>query len=82
MVIALSTGMILKYPIAENNYLEQTAQLTQLMAENAVTSLVMDEQNVEGVFGSTDGNLYYMNITEQQIIKIVSRVASGLDHVA
>lgn len=81
-MIALSTGMILKYPIAENNYLEQTAQLTQLKAENAVTSLVMDEQNVEGVFGSTDGNLYYMNITEQQIIKIVSRVASGLDHVA
>lgn len=42
----------------------------------------MDDLGQEGIVGTFDGNLYYMNMQEKQLIRIVSRVSQALDDVS
>jgi hypothetical protein len=75
--------MIVKYPISGGKILppEDTSQITSMKAESAITSLVMDDLNVEGILGTSMGNIYYLNLEAQQLIRLVSRGAPGLDEI-
>jgi hypothetical protein len=52
-----------------------------LKAEGPITALVMDELNVEGILGTSLGNIFYINIQEQVLIKLVSRVSPLMDNI-
>jgi hypothetical protein len=67
VVLGMSTGMIIKYATNGLRVLPQrdASSLTCLQADGAITSLVMDDLNVEGVCGTASGNLYYLNIAEE-----------------
>jgi hypothetical protein len=43
---------------------EESGQITSLKAESPITSLVMDDLNVEGILGTSLGNIFYINIQE------------------
>ena len=53
-----------------------------MKAEGAVTSLSMDELNNEGLVGTTTGTIYYVNISEKVIIKLVSKASCMQDEVS
>ena len=52
-----------------------------MRAESAVMSPVMDELNVEGILGTSLGNIFYLNLDANQLIRLVSRASNGLDSV-
>jgi hypothetical protein len=83
VVLSSNTGMIVKYPIVHGNIYppEETGQITSLKAESSITSLVMDDLNVEGILGTSLGNIYYLNLQEQVLIKLVSRVCPIMDSI-
>jgi hypothetical protein len=41
----------------------------------------MDELNVEGILGTSLGNIFYINIQEKMLIKLVSRVSPLMDNI-
>ena len=83
VVLSSNTGMIVKYPIVHGNIYppEESGQITSLKAERSITSLVMDDLNVEGILGTSLGNIYYLNLQEQVLIKLVSRVCQIMDSI-
>jgi hypothetical protein len=66
VVLSSSTGVIVRYPIVLGNIYppEESGQITSLKAESPITSLVMDDLNVEGILGTSLGNIFYINIQE------------------
>lgn len=66
VVLSSSNGVIVKYPIVQGKIYppEESGQITSLKAESPITSLVMDELNVEGILGTSLGNIFYINIQE------------------
>jgi hypothetical protein len=56
--------VIVKYPIVLGNIYppEEPGQITSLKAEGPITSLVMDELNIEGILGTSLGNIFYINL--------------------
>ena len=54
-----------------------------MKAESAITAVYMDDQNVEGIIGTSSGNIFYININqaEPQIIRLVTRATSAMDEV-
>jgi streptogramin lyase len=44
-----------------------------LKADSAVVSLAMDDLNNEGLAGTANGSIFYLNFAEKLIIKIVSK---------
>jgi 3-isopropylmalate dehydratase small subunit len=76
--------MIVKYPVVNNRVLPPEADATQIVtmrAESAIMSIVMDELNVEGILGTSLGNIFYLNLEVNQLIRLVSRASNGLDSV-
>jgi hypothetical protein len=65
-VISGSGGVIIKYPNTGNKILppEDPNQIISIKAESAITSLVMDDLNNEGILGTSLGNIYYLNLSE------------------
>lgn len=55
--------------------------ISTLKAESGITAMVMDDLNAEGIYGTENGSLFYLNIAEKQQIRVVSRIATGLDRV-
>ena len=43
--------------------------------------MALDDLNNEGICGTVNGNVYYLNLSEKQQIRLVSRVANGIDKV-
>lgn len=83
VVLSSSSGMIVKYPIQGGKILppEDASQIISMKAESAITSLIMDDLNVEGILGTSMGNIFYLNLEAQQLIRLVSRAAPGLDEI-
>ncbi len=52
-----------------------------LEADGAIVSLAMDDLNNEGMVGTSNGSIYYLNFDEKIIIKLVSSSSSGQDAV-
>jgi hypothetical protein len=50
-------------------------------AESCIVAMAMDDLNNEGICGTVNGSLQYLNIGENQQIRLVSRVANGLEKV-
>ncbi len=44
-----------------------------MKAESSVVSLAMDDLNNEGIAGTSNGSLYYLNFAEKLIIRIVTK---------
>lgn len=63
-MLSSSNGVIVKYPIVLGNIYppEEPGQITSLKAEGPITSLVMDELNIEGILGTSLGNIFYINL--------------------
>jgi hypothetical protein len=49
--------------------------MTILKTDGAITSLSMDDANVEGMIGTSSGSIYYANFDEKMIIRIVSKAS-------
>jgi hypothetical protein len=61
-VITDSVGNIVRYT-QKNISLDiplQDAIVTK--AESAITAVYMDDQNVEGIIGTSSGNIFYINL--------------------
>lgn len=88
VVMAGSDGMICKYPISGSRVLppEDGKSIIVMRAESAITSLVMDDMNMEGILGTSLGNIYYVNLAaneeERQLIRLVSRASPGLENIS
>lgn len=44
-----------------------------LKTDSAIVSLAMDDLNNEGVLGTANGGIYYVNFPEKLIIRIVGK---------
>jgi len=44
-----------------------------LKADSAVIALEMDDLNNEGILGTSNGSIFYLNFTEKLIIRIVTK---------
>lgn len=64
------------YPIADGS-----SDYIRTQAEGAITAIQMDSNNHEGIFGTSLGNIYYIDLKEpnQMPIKLVTRVSPSLD---
>jgi hypothetical protein len=85
LVIATSKGLLVRYPVKDLNKFEppENQELIQRMtAESSISSLKMDEQNIEGIFGTSMGNIYYFNFAESQMVRIVTRATAGIDDIS
>lgn len=95
VIIADSAGQISRYPIQggrvfppadmdniQNLYANQpVTSNSQSQSKVAITSLVMDELNLEGVAGTSEGNIHYINFQEKMMVKLVSRVSNVMEPV-
>jgi hypothetical protein len=44
-----------------------------LKADSAIVALSMDDLNNEGILGTSNGSIFYLNFGEKMIIKIVNK---------
>jgi len=67
VVLCTSTGKIVRYPIDGRNVLppEDPSRISEQSTESAITALVMDDMNVEGILGTSLGNIHYVNLAEK-----------------
>lgn len=94
-VVADSSGHIARYPIPGGKILppEDPDVITTLnvsqpltsgslpQTKTPITALVMDELNVEGIIGTAEGNVHYVNFQEKMMVKLVSRVSSVMEPI-
>jgi hypothetical protein len=90
IVVTDSLGRIVKYQTSEGK-IEPPDDPKKIMcqrAESAITAMVMDEKNDEGILGTSLGNIYYLGMTpptkdgdnkEPVLIRLVTRASSSLD---
>jgi hypothetical protein len=67
VVLADSTGLIAKFAVPKGGSVlpaDGSKPVTIMKAESAVMSLVMDELNVEGILGTSQGNIFYINLDQ------------------
>lgn len=67
MILMGSDGSIVKYPTSVHSILpppETSIRREKTVMESGVTALYMDDKNEEGIFGSTAGDIYYINLAE------------------
>ena len=84
VVIGTSAGRLLMYSVQGNRFEPPSDpnKVVTLQVEAAITALAMDDLNSEGILGTSNGNIHYVNLQEQQQIRLVSRVSTGLDRVS
>ena len=74
IVIASSSGSIARYGTANNQVFPQDSKHVQVLkADTSVTALAMDDLNNEGLVGTSNGSIFYINFAEKMIIRIVSK---------
>jgi len=47
-----------------------------LKADSSIVSLAMDDLNNEGIAGTSNGSIFYVNFAEKLIIRIVSKASN------
>jgi hypothetical protein len=76
VLLASSSGAIFRYSVVAGNiFPTKDTKSFSLQADGAVTCIQMDNLNNEGILGTSKGNLYYLNLSERALIRIVSRAA-------
>ena len=76
VVLGSSTGTIVRYAINNGKIYPEDSTSTQTYNCNGgIVSLSLDELNQEGVIGTNAGILYYVNLVEKILIKIVQKVS-------
>jgi len=74
VLLASSSGAIMRYSVVAGNiFPTKDTKSLSLQADGAVTCIQMDNLNNEGILGTSKGNLYYLNLSERALIRIVSR---------
>lgn len=95
VVVADSTGRIARYPIPHGKvFPPEDPDLVSILDASApissgsdvkikapITALVMDELNMEGILGTAEGNIHYVNFMDKMMVKLVSRVAPVMDPI-
>jgi hypothetical protein len=77
VLLASSSGAILRYSVVAGNiFPTKDTKSFSIQADGAVTCVQMDNLNNEGILGTSKGNLYYLNLSERALIRIVSRAAA------
>jgi hypothetical protein len=46
-----------------------------MKADSSIVALNMDELNLEGIFGTANGNVYYLNFQDKIMIKLISKAS-------
>lgn len=76
-MVASSTGTVARWNLQLGSmFPTESKQLQILRAEGPVTALTMDDLNNEGLVGTANGSLYYINFNEKLKIRIVSKAYS------
>lgn len=76
VLLASSSGAIVRYSVVAGNiFPTKDTKSLYLQADGSVTCIQMDNLNNEGILGTSKGNLYYLNLSERALIRIVSRAA-------
>jgi hypothetical protein len=60
-VITDSVGNIVRY-VLKHKSLEIPQDRIVTKAESAITAAYMDDQNIEGIIGTSSGNIFYINL--------------------
>ncbi len=83
VVVASSTGTIAKYSIQGDKIFPSDNKNVNIMkTDSAVVALYMDELNQEGIFGTSNGNVYYLNFLDKIMIKLISKASQFQEEVA
>lgn len=73
-VVASSSGTIARFAVQLHGlFPTERNQVQFLRADGPIVSLAMDDLNNEGLAGTANGGLYYLNFNEKMIIRIVSK---------
>lgn len=86
VVITGSNGLVIKYADKSGQVLPPADKdmINKIKADEGITATQMDEKNIEGIVGTADGNIKYVQFsdTEQsQCVKLVSKVTPFLDEI-
>jgi hypothetical protein len=60
-VITDSVGNIVRY-VQKHISLDIPSDVIVTKAESAITAAYMDDHNVEGIIGTSSGNIFYINL--------------------
>ena len=83
VIIATHLGQIQRYKFTNNifptgNY--QNDKISSISLDGAITAMEFDPSSFnEGIVGTSQGFIYYVNLTENQSLKIVSRINPTID---
>ena len=81
--MASSSGAILRYSVVAGNiFPTKDTKTLSLQTDGAVTCIQMDNLNNEGILGTSKGNLYYLNLSERALIRIVSRATPTPERIS
>lgn len=83
VLLASSSGAILRYSVVAGNiFPTKDTKTLSLQTDGAVTCIQMDNLNNEGILGTSKGNLYYLNLSERALIRIVSRATPTPERIS
>mmetsp|Transcript_15803 Transcript_15803/g.21390 ORF Transcript_15803/g.21390 Transcript_15803/m.21390 type:complete len:250 (-) Transcript_15803:1274-2023(-) len=85
VVITGASGQVIRYADKHAQVLppDDRDMITRIKTDEPITSTQMDDQNNEGVVGTADGNIKYVqfNDDQNQCVKLVSKVTPYLDEI-
>ncbi len=76
--------MIVKYAISGGNIMPplDTNLVQCLQAESSISALVTDELNMEGMLGTSLGNIHFVSFNDQILIKLVTRACPTIEPIS
>lgn len=80
--MASSTGTIAKYSIhGDKVFPQDNNNVNILKTDSAIVALSMDELNQEGILGTANGNVHYVNFQDKILIKLISKGSTNQDEI-
>jgi len=83
VVITGSSGLVIRYADKHAQVLPPADKdmISKIKAEEGITATQMDDQNNEGIVGTTEGNIKYVQFNDEQAqcVKLVSKVTPYQD---
>ena len=84
VVIATNLGKIIRYKLTTNIFPTGISKNEQFITLNpnldgCITAMEFEQHLNEGIVGTSQGFIYYVNLNEQQVLKIVSRISPTID---
>ena len=57
--------------------------IIRIRSDNPITAIQMDEQNNEGIIGTTEGSIKYIQFNDEthSVVKLVTKVSPYMDEI-